>query len=94
MNPTSRIALKTALVALLGLTLALLGYTLWSRGKVIESGMAVGIAATIIVFAVFALRNMTKSVRKGLPLEDEFTNAPRHRRPRSLSMPPYICGWH
>ena len=73
MNATSRITLKATVITLLILTLALLGYTLWAGGKIVESGIAVVIAATTIIFAAFVLRNMAKSARKGLPLEDEFT---------------------
>lgn len=38
-----------------------------------RAGIAIAIAVTIVVFAAFALRNMAKSTRKGLPLEDEFS---------------------
>ncbi len=73
MNPTNRIVLKAIATLLLILTMGLLGYTLWARGKTTEAGMAAMIAVTVGVFAAFALRNMAKSTRKGLPLEDEFT---------------------
>lgn len=62
----STVSVNSAAVALLILTMALLRYTLWARGKGAESGTAIGIVIALVVFAAFALRNVTKNARQDL----------------------------